>query len=264
MLISIKGFNIINETDLRNQIIKRCDEHQDDAEWNKVLTLVKTEPFAPLLVVQKYLEICGSEEELFGNVIPMMRKINLLWHKRDFDKEQGNRPVKPLKTSVYKDKGSRRPDHVTPKYLRKHDRVEVDNHIELPLRSNSANFWSDLGEMREDFTRTIRESKLLMEEEEKKFSYEISKKRKQIRSKIKASISILKEIEGESEFIQNSYTKLAEINRVVRSDLYIFKMNDLMTEIQEEISSREDSLSCSRSQRLHSYYIQFQTVISRF
>lgn len=242
-IIASKGFNITNETDLRNKVIRKCDDHPTDESWNKVLTLVKTEPFSPINVFKTYLEILGNEFDFYGNVIPMMKKLNKLFHAVEIDYEPRKRKVIPVKTCEYKDKGSRRPDHVSVKHLTGQEE-KVDRTIEIPLRKNSVNFWSNVQGL-EDSIRTVRELKLLQEEEELQIKRKIAKQRKEKRSSVK-KLLIENQILLGAETTEEFYEDLKAINRIENIQLYLQRIEALTAEIQNAVVASATHRSVSQ------------------
>lgn len=258
LLISIRGLNLTNEVQLRNQVLQKCNQNHSDQKWKQILEFSKIEPFAVGKVLDYYLKNFGTPEDLFGNVLPLMKKINKLWFFTEIDRES-TKKAKPVNTSEYKDKGSRRPNHVVPKFLGNREIETRQETIELPMR-NGTNFFSQIVGL-DDSVRTLRERRLLQEEEQIRIQKEITKIRKRLRSPLKVCLNLLKQDEGSRDFVQARFEDLEEINHILNIKLFINSLKLLKAEIQDQQSSVEDSFSSSQLQQFQTHYRQFDVQV---
>lgn len=227
------GFNIINEVNLKNQIRKQCNSHRSDAEWNKVWRLLQTEPFAPGRLVANYLEIMGTPEELFGNILPRAIRLYAALSYKDFDREIGSKNAIPVKFCEYKDKGSLRSDHGEPAPRLSSCEIEELPRFEITDSVRTAYFFGNISGLRDNST-TVREysrRQQHLEEERRKADQErrrklhrpISKMLKKLYKSKRISLELYEEYqiihkksyqknpELEAELVARLHSELAEI-----------------------------------------------------
>lgn len=121
---------------IKEEMAQRCYNYNYQGKWKIVQELLELSPDYPADIL-RYLEQHFSPETIFGNIVPMVRKMLLLM-KLNKNINRRNKVKKPQRKRGYNDKGTLRFPHEihrawTSSYV-EHEREDRRDKIKAPNR----------------------------------------------------------------------------------------------------------------------------------
>lgn len=242
LVIATTGFNALQENNLKNQIVKVLNRrNSEDERWIFVRDLLLTKPFTPGVLVDKVLRH-QSPETFFGNTLKGCGLIlkNLRYELIDQPRRYRSHP-KRVNTCEYKDKGSRRPKHVSVKMIPRSSKNFELEEFELSSDQGSILWYSQLP-MKRKPAASYREISSFQEEKERKEREDRREQRKGIRRNLKSILRQIRITNPEEPQLPVLEEALSRANQnILNIQLYKIEIEKIEDSANLTLSNLQDS-----------------------